>query len=73
MSLPPMGNGNGNDTHDDTHTEDRDHPSEPEVDRGQLIWDAAQQNSGTDNREAAGINLGTLPVRGSPSPPLACP
>jgi hypothetical protein len=43
------------------------------VDRGQLIWDAAQQNSGTDNREAAGINLGTLPVRGSPSPPLACP
>jgi hypothetical protein len=55
-----MDDGSGDDTHNETHPEDRDHPSEPEGNRREHIWDTAQQDAGADNREAAGINLGVF-------------
>ena len=43
-----------------THINDQKDPSEPKRNRGELFWDAAEQNAEADNREGAGVNLGAL-------------
>ena len=43
-----------------THINDQKDPSEPKRKRGELFWDAAEQNAEADNREGAGVNLGAL-------------
>ena len=37
-----------------THINDQKDPSEPKRNRGELFWDAAEQNAEADNREGAG-------------------